>query len=113
MSADHSGDLLAIAHPDKEHMCLPNYDSNIDISHIPTIAPPADLYMSTRPMKPATIYRIKYLNKCWPIYNFRPHISSLEMLNQGGHGPSAKFAIHVQSASLNPDPNISSTGVSE
>ena len=94
-------------------MCLPNYDSNIDYPHIPTIAAPADPYMSTRPMKSATVHRIKYVNKYLPTYNFRPHISYLEKPNQAGHGASAKFAIHIQSASLYPYPIISSTGVSE
>ena len=94
-------------------MCLPNYDSNIYYPHIPTIASPADLYMSIRPLESATIYWIKYLNKCYPTYNFRPHISYLEKSNHAGHGLFPKFAIHIQSASLYPYLIISSTGVSE
>ena len=94
-------------------MCLPNYNSNIDSPHIPTTAPLADPCMSTRPMKSATVYRIKYLKIWKPTYNCSPHISYLENSNQADHGPSAKFAINIQFASLYPYPIISSTGVSE
>ena len=64
MSADQSGNLLAIAHPYKEPHVAAQLRLQYGLSSYPTIALPADPYMSTRPMKSAPIHRIKYWNKC-------------------------------------------------